>query len=232
MKINNEELKILYNAYIKERIAPSRRDCPDTEEIINFFRSKLESDKQLIIIDHITNCSYCVKEFESIFHILKAQENLSEEIGGLIRSKNKEIEIKRKKYFSLFSSWKYALPFLGAAILITAFFIFRRSEKIEYRDQTIPKMNLVEPINGKHIKSLPAFKWTEIKNSEYYVLEIFDETLYPVFESDKIIKNHYILSEQSAKKIVKNKSYFWMVTAFMPDGKKIESNLEEFRLID
>jgi len=244
MKIKHNDLKKLYKAYIMDHIPQSRKDCPHPKEIINFFRLKLSENKKIKLIDHITTCCYCAQEFDFILQTLREQEKLNEEIANLLRSKNfkKELEkrlkrdvpklAKLKRIFFPVLSWKYILPFLMAAIIISVFIIFQKPEEIGYRDEYIPQINLIEPINGKYIKFSSVFKWTEIKNSAYYILEIFDETLYPVWESDKILKNHLILPKEEAKKLIKNKSYFWMVTAFLSDGKKIESNLEEFIPVD
>jgi hypothetical protein len=226
------------------RIPQSRKDCPPAKEIINFFRSKLSEHRKIKLIDHITNCRYCTQEFEFILQTLREQEKLSEEIGKLFRPKNTRTEIeksvkkdaprstKKRWIFFPFLSWKYVLPIFMAAIIILALIIFRKPEKTEFREEHLPQISLIEPVNGKYFKRLSVFNWTEIKNSAYYILEIFDESLYPVWESNKISKNHYTLPGETARKLIKNKTYFWMVTVYFSDGRKVESPLEEFIPID
>jgi len=244
MKIKHSDLQKLYKAYIMDRIPQSRKDCPPPKEIIKFFRSKLSKHRRTKLINHITNCCYCAQEFEFILQTLREQKKLSEEIVRLFRSKNMSMEIekrvkkdalqlakKRWTYFP-FLSWKYVLPIIVAAIIISALIIFKKPEKTEFREEHLAQISLIEPVNGKFFKPSSVFNWTEIKNSAYYILEIFDETLYPVWESNKISKNHYTLPGQMVSKLIKNKTYFWMVTAFLLDGRKIESNLEEFIPID
>lgn len=244
MKIKHNDIQKLYKAYIMDRIPQSRKNCPPPKEIINFFRSKLNENRKSKLIDHITNCCYCAQEFEFILQTLREQEKLSEEIGRLFRSKNMRMEIKKrvrkgvpqlakKRWISFpFLSWKYVLPIFVAAIIISALIIFMKPKKPEFRDEHLPQISLIEPVNGKYFKPSSVFNWTEIKNSAYYILEIFDETLFPVWESNKISKNHYTLPGETARKLIKNKTYFWMVTAYFSDVRKIESNLEEFILID
>jgi hypothetical protein len=244
MKIKHNDLQKLYKAYVMDRIPQSRKDCPPPKEIINFFRSKLSEHRKIKLIDHITNCCYCTQEFEFILQTIREQEKLSEEIGKLFPSKNMMIEIekrlkedvpqlpKKRWIFFPFLSWKYVLPILIAGIIISALIIFKKPERMEFREEHLPQISLIEPVNKKYFKPSSVFHWTEIKNSAYYILEIFDETLYPVWESNKISKNHYNLPGEMVRKLMKNKTYFWMVTAFLPDGRKIESNLEEFIPID
>jgi len=244
MKIKHNDLQKLYKAYLVDRVPQSRKNCPHPKEIINFFNSRLNENKISRLIDHITNCFYCAQEFEFIIQTLREQEKLSEQIGNLLRSENFRMKTEKrikenvlssatkKRFFFPVLPWKYILPFLVAAIIISALILFQATEKIEYRDESIPQINLIEPVNGKYFKSSSLFKWTEIKNSSYYILEIFDETLYPVWESNKISKNYSILPEEALKKLSKNKTYFWMVTAYLSNGRKIESILEEFIPVD
>jgi hypothetical protein len=244
MKIKHNDLQKLYKAYIMDRIPQSQKNCPPPKEIIKFFRLKLSENRKSKLIDHITNCYYCAQEFEFILQTLREQEKLSKEIGRLFCSKNMRVEIekgikkdapqsaKKRWIFFPFLSWKYVLPIFVVAIIISALIIFKKPEKIEFRDEHFSQISLIEPINGKYFKPSSVFNWTEIKNSAYYILEIFDETLYPVWESNKISKNHYTLSGETARKLIKNKTYFWMVTVYFSDGRKIESALEEFIPID
>jgi len=38
-------------------------------------------------------------------------------------------------------------------------------------------------VNAKYFKLSSVFNWTEIKNSAYYILEIFDQSLYSAWDS-------------------------------------------------
>jgi len=244
MEIKHRELQKLYTAFIMDRTPQSRKNCPHQKEIINFFKSKLKEKKKLKIIDHVTNCCYCAQEFELILETIRKQEEMNKEIGGIISLEHTGTAIKKranrdvakpreKRKISLpILSWKYALPLFGAAVIILSLIILQKSEKREYRDENLVQIKLIEPVNGKHFRSLSVFKWAGLRPSKYYVIEIFDETLYPVWESDRIFKEHYIFPEEIAKQLIKNKTYFWMVTAFLSDGKKVESSLEEFILIN
>ena len=244
MKIKHKELQKLYKAYITENTPESRKNCPHPKEIINFFKSKTSEKQKTKIIDHIANCYSCAQEFEFILQIRRDERKLIEEIGKLLQSKENISAIKkragktvsyiREKRISFFPklSWKYAFLLVGIFIIISAIIIFLKSEKQEYRGENLEQINLIEPIKGKYSKSLLVFKWNAFKDSDYYILELFDETLFPVWKSNKIFKNHAVLPSETGKKLNENKTYFWMVTVFLPDGRKIESKIEEFTLTD
>ena len=237
MKINNEDLKELYKAYIKEKSSYSRKDCPSPKETILFSRSKSSEKKKKRIMDHIINCYYCAQEFEFILETLRYENILNQEIGKRLVSKNETNELKKATNGLLFPllSWKFASLIAGVAIItsvILAIVIFINLEKREYRGANQAKIILIEPINKKYSKFLLTFKWSKIENSDYYILEIFDKTLYPVWESKKIFKTRVVLPDEISSKLIKNNRYFWMVTAFFSDGSKTESIIKEFKVTE
>jgi len=242
MKIKNKDLIKLYKAHIMENIPHSRKSCPPSKKINSFFRSKTSEKQRPRIIDHITKCSSCAQEFEFMLKTRREERKLIEEIGKFLQSKENitfikkrvgkkinQISKRRKPFFPIFA-WKYALVLAGVAIIISTFLVFQNIGKKDYRGPDLRQVRLIEPINGKYSKSLLTFKWNEFKDSEYYILELFNETLFQIWKSNKIIKNQAILPAEVAKSLNTNKTYFWMVTAFLPDGKKIESEIEEFTL--
>ena len=245
MKINNKDLKNLYKAYIMENIPLSQKNCPPTKEIINLFRSKLSEKQKSKIIDHITSCYFCSQEFEFILQTLRQENKLKDEIRRLLFSKkeappikqkeNKKINYSRKKFISFFPqlSWKSTSLILGIAIIIFGLFaliVFQNNEKKVYRGRYFSPIKLIEPVKGEYQKSLLVFRWQKIEGSEYYILELFDETLLPIWKSKKIFNSHTGLPQKIVNSLSENKMYFWMVTAYFPDGMEIESRMENFIL--
>lgn len=244
MKINYKDLQKQYKAYIRENSILSRKNCPSIKKFINFFKSKMSEKQKTKIIDHVTNCYFCAQEFEFIFQILRYVLKLNEEIASVLRSKNDRKTIKKvaksnisnqrkkQKIFFPMLSWKYTSLIIGTAIIISALIILYNSGKKEYRGINHNQLYLIEPVDGKYSKSLLLFKWNKFKGSDYYILELFDETLFPIWKSNKIFKNHIILPNEIAKSLNENKTYFWIATAFLPNGRKIESEIGEFTLSD
>ena len=240
MKIKNKDLMKLYKAHIMENVPPSRKNCPPSKEIISFFRSRTSEKQRSKIIDHITKCSSCAQEFEFMLQTQREEGKLIDDIRKILQTKenmtlNKTRVDKKiinssggRKLFFPKLSWKYALVLAGVAIIVSTFFVFQNSGKREYRGSDLNRVHLIEPISGKYSTSLLVFKWSKFKDSEYYILELFDETLFQIWKSNRMIKNKAILPAEVAKRLNINKTYFWMVTAFLPDGEKIESEIEEF----
>jgi hypothetical protein len=140
---------------------------------------------------------------------------------------------KKQKQFLLFLlKWKYAYLILGVIILFSVLIIFQQLKNKEYRSIDSKQINLIEPLNERYSKSSILFRWKESKNSNYYVLELFDESLLPVWRSEKIFKDFISLPNEIIEKLDENKTYYWMITAFLQNGKKVESKMEKFTVID
>lgn len=244
MKIDLNDLQLAYISSFINKIPISRNNCPSLKKLKAFFSPKTSEKTKTNIIDHVTNCYFCAQEFQLIFYILRYEKKLNKELFGLLHPRNEIRGTKRiikkiisksaktQKYFQLFFNWKYAFLFFGTAILILALTILKNSNNGEYRTIDFELIHLIEPLNEKHSRSSLLFKWNEFKDSDYYVLDLFDETLLPIWRSRKIFKDFISLPNEVVDGLDKNKNYYWMITAFLPNGKKVESNIEGFKLID
>lgn len=237
MKINNAKLKELYQEKIKEKRPLKRNACPSYKDITKLLRNPEVLKNKLKLIDHITNCSYCAQEFEFVLMTSRYETNMQEIAQEIV--KNKE----RRTFRSLRKS-SPSLPFLRLslkhasllfsiatiALIISALVIYPWFENKNYRSIYPQPLKLSSPKGEKIPEQLLAFKWKSIKKAAYYRLEIFDETLYPIWTSDKIRANVLILPPKMERLLKNGRVYYWMVTAYLPDEEKIESYLEEFSI--
>lgn len=248
MIINNRDLQSYYRAFIEEKIPSSRKSCPTIKGINNFFKSKTSEKYKTKIVEHITHCSCCLEEFEFILQTSRYEKTLSKEIGDFLMPKNDISNAskianrilfhpaKKNPLFFHRLSWTYALLLIGAFIAIFSFIFlldklqYQHSLKQEDRGNKFTQINLIEPLNRINAKSPIVFKWNDVNDSDYYVLELFDETLILIWKSPKIFINQFILPNEIKKELSRNKAYFWMVTACLPDGGLIESRVEKFYL--
>jgi len=232
MKSKCKEIQKLYQAYLIEKTIASRKDCPTLKQILNLFRLKSSKRQKTKILDHIGHCYYCTQEFKFILGTLRYEREIKHAMSDLLAPKKDKNDIKEmlKKLSFPRLSWKYASILAGIVFLISAFsiFIVKFSEKWEYRGTNPPQIKLTEPINKTYSKSKLIFKWNDINNSDYCILEIFSDSLYPVWKSNEVYINQVVLPEEISKDLIKSTTYFWMVTAFFPNGEKIESRIENF----
>jgi hypothetical protein len=228
MNLRDEELKDLYRSYITMRTSGNREGCPSPETLLSFFVSRSKARKKLKIVDHLTNCSACAKEFELLLEIQRYQDQLVPQVreatdpGRFFRTPLGPLR-------TIGHSWKIS-PILAGAIFVIAslIIVIRESGRPIGVRATSSSIVLVQP-DPIHSASLPLiFIWKEVKGAETYVLELYDDALLPVWKSREILSPPVTMPEDLARQLQLNKPYFWMITAYQNKEKLAESELTRF----
>jgi hypothetical protein len=244
MKITYNDLKMAYKAHIQRYIPASREGCPSEESILRVFEESLSPEKKEEIVDHVVKCAYCLREFELFLALVRDESKAAEEISGFLKERSRDANPPRKKpkIWGIISGsgiqhpplWRIAtislvLLIITGLLLISTKLIFKPSldeERGRLRDQ----VRLISPSQGQ-VGTFPLiFRWQKVTGAELYQLEIFDDSLSPLWKSPQIFVLFYELPPKVTEAIKENKVYFWMVTAFLPNGVKRESPLETFIL--
>lgn len=234
MKINEADLKALYKSSIQKKAPLSRSNCPSIETISHLFLETAPESEKARVVDHITICSLCHEEFDLFLNISRDESRLFEDLKKYLPPKKRFLD-QLRDLFSRNGSrflWKYvSVPLLTALFLTATYFVARfyiAKKEPEARGRPAGPIRLISPLYETSFDAPLVFKWDEFKPAEYVLIEIFDETLLLIWRSQKIRDNFFELPIDAREKIQKAKRYFWMVTAFLPDGSKIESSLQEF----
>jgi hypothetical protein len=232
MKIKHNSLKKLYKGYLEDQFLGSRDKCPSPQDFIAHLRDACSKKKKNQIIDHVTQCPECLEELKFVLKTIREEEKFISDLKDLI-PENKQS--KKNKYYPQLISfrplWIYGLIIISGAVLISHL-VRNISQQEKYRGNVARSVTLISPTHKTEQKTQMGFKWEDVQESDYFILEIFDESLYPVWTSDKIKENYARLSEEITGILIKDKIYYWMVTAFLSDGKTIESRLQEFFISD
>ena len=158
-------------------------------------------------------------------------KKLINDIEEVIESdKRNDKKGKGSKSFLFSLSWKYACFLLGSMI-IAALIVLNIPTKHVYRGRNHQSIRLISPLNKHQSKSDLLFEWVMVKNAEYFILEIFNDSLYPIWKSGKTTVNSIYLPRDALEKLDPKKEYYWVVTAFMANDKIIESRLQKFGLV-
>jgi len=250
MKISNKDLQRLYKEYVLVSFPSPRKYCPSFKKIANSFNSKSSEKQKTKILNHITTCHYCCQEFKFILQILRNEKKINKNADTLRLSKKEIASLekraavilydlkKREKSFFPILSWKYGSLLLAAiaiSIILIIFIktdLFRFMESHKQRGETISQIKLILPIRERYSKNSLFFKWSEFIGSDYYIIELFDETLALLWKSDKIYNNYYVPHKELTENLTENRTYFWIVKAYLINGEKVESPLAEFFLVD
>lgn len=232
MKIKLPELQKLYQEHLKETQSQSTESCPSPKTLLDFSRSKLSKKERSKITGHIARCNSCSREFKIIHGILGEEKVLNQTIAEQLELKNiKSRKKENSKIWELFSLNRITVLVFAASLLIAviaAVFFLKFPTKPEYRDGQLNRINLIHPGEGTHLLSRLSFDWTEVTAAAYYVLEIFNGELYPTWKSGKLIQDEFIPPPELIEHFESNNTYFWMVTAYLESGDRIESRLQSF----
>jgi hypothetical protein len=197
-------------------------------------RSNISKRKKTKIIDHISSCSYCAQEFKFALEVLREESKLINEIDQVLELKLQKMgeNSKYRKIFLPKLSWTYATVFTVLILIISVSLVLllKNHETAEYLRAINIQFNLIEPVDKTYSLSELSFKWEKYPDSDHYIIEIFDDELCFVWRSGKIYRNITKPTRELVKLLKQNRKYFWMVTAFLTDGNKMESRIEEFRI--
>ena len=228
MKLNDNDLRQIFLANIEENTPAMRKECPSPKQLLRLFRTKKSEKEKTLIIDHIMGCSHCTLEFEFILKALRFEGDMTE----VVQKYNKT---KLNRNLSPRFPWRSATLVSGVSLLcaIIIFIIVPNSYRsLKYRTSNFSQISLLRPQKQTIPKSSLFFQWEDVKESEYYIFELYDETLYQIWSSNKIFQNNYSLSKEVSSRLVANKTYFWMISAVFQNGRKTESQLKEIMLTE
>lgn len=226
MKTSERDLKRAFRDYVQSSSCTRKKDCPSPEEIWGLFAGQGSARRKAKLVDHITSCSFCFQEFDAFLEMSRAQGRLIYDV------QSRFVERPRTAPFPLV--WRYVTALLAFIVILAAALLTTKwsglLERAEERGRLSGQIRLLAP-SQRPAPRLPLFfKWEAIPGAEYYVIEIFDDSLLPFWKSPQLTGVGYELPMSVKGKLEKGKTYFWMLTAFSRDGAKAESSLEEFRL--
>jgi hypothetical protein len=228
MKTNDRELKKAYREYVQNTSGTREKVCPGSEEIWSLFSGKISRKRRARMVDHITACSSCFREFEAFLEITRVEGNLARGIQS--RFPKQPRRIPRPMV------WRYVTALLiFVAVLAVAMLSTRwpsHVKRSEERGRLSGQIRLLAPGQNSPLGTPLIFRWEELARSEYYIIEIFDDSLLPFWKSPRLTGSSFELPSPVKEKLDRRKRYFWMLTAFSQGGTKSESALEEFSLID
>ncbi len=232
MKINHNELKSIYQAQLEEN-NKSRKNCPPVDEIINLVRSKLPKHKKNMLLDHILECPSCIKEAQAIIRIIKEENKFIKQIRELPGHQKKRAKIKKLFSFPFYFSWKTisVITIILFLVFAASFSLYTIFNEQKYRGNSQTIIKILEPQKKILIyENNIQFRWNNIPETKFYKAVLYDKSLYPIWESDKLLNNRAKLPSEVYKNMEHKATYFLLITSYLNNGKKIESQFKEFKV--
>ena len=240
MKITHKELCHSYRKYLSDVIPISKKECFSITDFSNSFNSHFDRNVKNKIIDHLSFCALCTKDFEMILELRRRTDILNKEIESYLESESaiyKPSNRPTQISFIFHALSRYAAFFGGIIFISIAIFTLYYKTPINlYRSQLVRETNrfdiiLIEPIH-KHISKYNLlFKWEKNDLAEYYILELFNEELSLIWKSPFLYTNQCKIPYDILNKLLYPNKYLWMVIGYSKKGITLESQIVNFTLI-
>lgn len=252
MKIDIQGLRSLYQAAISQMRPPGPKTChPSARKIVKLFDNTLSVREKTRLIDHLTRCGSCFREFEFYLSLDRQQKKMIdslEALTGLRRPaaghptiKDREMAYRKLTHKPFWErwiprSWAQALGLtilvLGVILGLSRWSSLKNIFDKEYRASPRPKIALINPPPNRSVpRQSLFFQWSPLPGTEYYIFELFDGALAPIYKSSEITRTKAFLPGDISERLHPLQPYYWMVTGMLADGKKAESDIGEFSLI-
>ncbi len=229
MKIDDDGLKTLYRGYVDSQTPVSRDDCPSAEQLVQALRGTGPKKERARVVDHVSRCGECAREFEFGLETVRAESTLIREIGG----QDEPEPTGRRRPFYLGLSWGLASLLVAVCAAGVLFWKLAISPAREtYRANARTRLELIQPGQDPVRLASLVFRWQPVSDVKYYVVEIYDEALAPLWKSEPVVGNLAALAESLKERLVSGRKYFWMVSAHFAQGDALPSPLREFSLKD
>ena len=230
--MKTEKIRALYQGYVETVFLASRKECPSSEEMINSFNEHTSQRKKRKIIEHITVCARCREEF---MVLIKLQEEFTN--CNKYSMPGEKTCYEKKKPSSKHAvnplKWQYAIAFMGVSLIIFSFFIPPHLKRFSAsaRSNEIG-IALLYPKSTTVSSGMVVFSWEKREGAQYYILELFDEVLSPVWTSPNISGTSIELPSEIRLNMRPGVWYHWMVTAFSESINTDESHMGRFKITD
>lgn len=232
MKIEYDDLKKLYQGYVASKIPSNRNKCPSPVFLFNSFKSSTSLRNKKKIIGHITDCPFCREEFELLLELQRYQGS-SITVTNETSSTASSTGTLEAENIGSRPIWRYAYFLFGLALIISAYYlIVQKNDLTEVKRASEREILLISPA---HVHTFPkplVFRWQDQSASQYYILELFDNSLLPVWTSQKILDVQIQLPDEVMSRLHSGNYYFWMITAFSSTQKISESELMYFLVLN
>ena len=232
MKTENDDLKKIYQAYVSSKVPGNRNKCPSPMALFNSFSSSTSLRNKKNVIRHITGCSFCREEFDLLLELQRYQASST----TVINETSSTASIRDKLCAANFGRrfvWRYAYFLLGLILILFAYHLnVQNNSLIEIKRASEQRILLITPAQVHTFPKPLIFRWQEESVSQYYILELFDNSLLPVWTSQKILDVQTQLPDKILSRLQSGNYYFWMITAFSSTQKISESELMRFLVLN
>jgi hypothetical protein len=230
MKINTKDLMNSYQCYLSNETFSQKEPCPSPELILRCVRSELSKIKKRNIMDHISNCAQCTNKVKLVMDILNKEGQIIQELNTCLKDNKPSIHGKR---FWIKHALLRPISISIGILLVVAFasyIILNRLSTPDIRRNSYNNLSLNFPVDKIVPLQRLLFRWQGPPNTKYYIIETYDSSFNLLWTSEPTKTNELFIPKEIIDKLDSNQLYFWAATAYLEDGRKLKSELAEFRI--
>jgi len=208
-----------------------RNGCPTPEEIIQSFDPQTTIEFKKKIIDHISHCPACQREFELIKNSYQLVKEIEDKI---LRKRNithfcRQIKLAISSFFFsrklVTASLIILFSILGLYILIN----YQRNLETRRGEINLRQADLIEEIKLSGEPSI-KLRWNPVNSALFYRIEIFDENMELIWESPSQTETILNLPDNLVNIIKNKKFFFWQLITYLNDKRFIESQVKKAKI--
>lgn len=229
--MNIEHLRKLYKVYAASRHPADRSACPSPHQLVRSFEPSFSRRSQKRIVDHISECSYCREEFMLLLEKRRSEDSSAEKDSlGPTDDRGRRFQMNiRGLNGSL--AWRWVAVVAGIGLALSSYFtVIRQRNPSAVQRANESRIIQLAPRSGQAMTGPLLFQWERNSKVDYYVLEMFDDRMMPVWASSRIREARLTLPTEVRAGLIPGRTYYWMVTGFTQDSLKLESGLAKFQL--
>jgi len=226
MKSEDRDLKEVFRAYVDSRASIDRRSCPSLEAIADSFEPWASARKKRTIIDHLSECTACREEFRLYFDLQRTPVDVlpspsTSQVAGTTKARRSPV----------LALWRYAAIVIGVCLIFSVIvLLIRNTDLSEVERAGTTGVVLLYPTTSHIGSEQLVFRWEAFAPSQYYIVELFDEALLPIWVSTPIKDVQARPPSNESLDMSTGTVYFWMVTAYSRIDKTGESRLARFEV--
>lgn len=232
MKSDDDLYQEAYQESLKNLSPLDRGHCPSPDALAKSFEPGVSKRVKNRIVDHLSKCTHCQEEFK-FYHEL---QNFHQALGLNERPDSCRDSAERSRSDGRPISrpvWSYVFLLLGLVLISSVVLLFfRNTDLSDIKRGEEYTIILDYPQHSHKISDVLIFRWKELPSVQRYVLELFDDSLLPIWTSPSIQAHHVLLPPSIRSLLKAGRSYYWMVTAYSGPEKVVESNLMEFVVLE
>lgn len=229
MRKEAEKLKKIFLSEKADAWLHSRKDCPRPDDLILSFESEAPFELKKKIVDHVSQCPACLREFE----LIKASRLLIREVENKILLERTSLLNRLKLMLS--GSPKILRPATASvfllAVLSLIYFGSIYLKQIE-TERALDKSEILEMSEKFDFSAQPKLllQWKSSSKALFYRVDIFDENMLFLWQSRPLTGNILLLPEDLAKILKEKQSFYWQLIIYSDDRTLIEYPVRKVKL--